>query len=200
MFTIDIILGVLKKVFGGLFSFLWEYKGWIILAIVIGVLYIRGNNYRDDYQQESVAHSNTVLQYDKQLSDIRLANETALRIAQEKSAANYKALAEKTSKIQKEYIDREEDINTTITKLNSSNNSLHQSIKDFTKRNPDSSQGSVSDSTNAYRLQKLGGLLQTCVAEQDYLAIEADKLNNSVKTLQEWGNMVIEENKGDKDE
>ena len=71
MFTIDIVLGVLKKVFGGLFSFLWEYKGWIILAIVIGVLYIRGNNYRDDYQQESVAHNNTVLQYDKQLSVIQ---------------------------------------------------------------------------------------------------------------------------------
>ena len=103
MFTIDIVLGVLKKVFGGLFSFLWEYKGWVILAIVIGVLYIRGNNCRDDYQKESVAHNNTVLQYDKQLSDIRLANETALRIAQEESAANYKALVEKTSLIQEKY-------------------------------------------------------------------------------------------------
>ena len=50
MFTIDIVLGVLKKVFGSLFSFLWEYKGLVILTIVIGVLYIRGNNYRDDYQ------------------------------------------------------------------------------------------------------------------------------------------------------
>ena len=58
MFTIDIIIGVLKRCVG----FLWGYKGWIILAIVIGVLYIRGNNYRDDYQQESVAHNNTVLQ------------------------------------------------------------------------------------------------------------------------------------------
>ena len=90
MFTIDIVLGVLKKVFGGLFSFLWEYKEWIILAIVTVALYIRGNNYRDDYQQ-------------------------------------------------------------------------------------------------------------------DYLAIQADKLNNSVKTLQEWGNMVIENSKqiaskGDKSE
>ena len=42
-------------------------------------------------------------------------------------------------------------------------------------------------------------------AEQDYLAIQADKLNNSVKTLQEWGNMVIENSKqiaskGDKSE
>ena len=83
MFTIDIILGVLKKVFGNLLSLLWEYKGWVVLTIVIGALYIRGNNYRDNYQQESVAHNNTVLQYDKQLSDIRLANETALRIAQE---------------------------------------------------------------------------------------------------------------------
>ena len=206
MFTIDIILGVLKKVFGGLFSFLWEYKGWIILAIVIGVLYIRGNNYRDDYQQESVAHSNTVLQYDKQLSDIRLANETALRIAQEKSAANYKALVEKASKIQKEYIDREEDINTTITKLNSSNNSLHQSIKDFTKRNTNSSSSeSVRDTSDAERISTLGELLQSCVTEQDYLAIEADKIGNSVTTLQEWGNMVIENSKqiaskGDKSE
>ena len=200
MFTIDIVLGVLKKVFGSVVSFLWEYKGWVIIAIVIGALYIRGNNYRDDYQQESVAHNNTVLQYDKQLSDIRLANETALRIAQEESTANYKALVGKTSKIQQEYIQREEDINTTITKLNSSNNSLHQTIEDFTKRDTNSSQGSVSDSTNAYRLQKLGGLLQTCVAEQDYFAIEADRLNNSVVTLQEWGKIVIEQNKGDKDE
>lgn len=206
MFTIDIILGVLKKVFGGLFSFLWKYKGWVVLAIVIGALYIRGNNYRDDYQQESVAHSNTVLQYDKQLSDIRLANETALRIAQEKSAANYKALVEKASKIQKEYIDREEDINTTITKLNSSNNSLHQSIKDFTKRNTNSSSSeSVRDTSDAERISTLGELLQSCVTEQDYLAIEADKIGNSVTTLQEWGNMVIDNSKqiaskGDKSE
>ena len=28
MFTIDIILGVLKRVFGNLLSFLWEYKEW----------------------------------------------------------------------------------------------------------------------------------------------------------------------------
>ena len=199
MFTIDIILGVLKKVFGSLFSFLWEYKGWVILTIVIGVLYIRGNNYRDDYQQESVAHNNTVLQYDKQLSDIRLANETALRIAQEKSAANYKELVEKTSKIQKEYLNREEDINTNIDKLSASNDSLFKQIKSYTS-NSNSSQGSVSDSSNAYRLQKLGGLLQTCVAEQDYLAIEADRLNNSVITLQEWGEAIIKQSEGEKDE
>ena len=28
MFTIDIVLGVLKKVFGSTLSFLWEYKEW----------------------------------------------------------------------------------------------------------------------------------------------------------------------------
>ena len=201
MFTIDIVLGVLKKVFGGLFSFLWEYKGWIIIAIVIGVLYIRGNNYRDDYQQESVAHNNTVLQYDKQLSNIRLANETALRIAQEESAANYKALVEKTSKIQKEYSQREEDINTTITKLNSSNNSLRQSISEYTKRDTNSSSGeSVSDSSNAYRLQLAGELLEQCIGRKQYYAEESEKLNNSVITLVEWGNAIIEQNKGEKDE
>lgn len=199
MFTIDIVLGVLKKVFGGLLSFLWEYKGWVTIAIVIGALYIRGNNYRDDYQQESVAHTNTVLQYDKQLSDIRLANETALRIAQEKSAANYKALVEKTSKIQKEYIDREEDINTNIDKLSASNDSLFKQIKSYTS-NSNSSGGSVSDSLTTKRLQLTGELLQSCVEEQDYLAIQADKLNNSVKTLQEWGESVIQQSNGEKDE
>ena len=197
MFTIDIVLGVLKKVFGGLLSFLWEYKGWVTIAIVIGALYIRGNNYRDDYQQESVAHTNTVLQYDKQLSDIRLANETALRIAQEKSAANYKELVEKTSKIQKEYIDREEDINTNIDKLSASNDSLFKQIKSYTS-NSNSSGGSVSDSSTTKRLQLTGELLESCVEEQDYLAIQADRLNNSVKTLQGWGEAVIDQNKQEK--
>ena len=197
MFTIDIIIGILKRCVG----FLWEYKGWIILAIVIGALYIRGNNYKDEYNTELFAHNNTVLQYEKELTDIRLANEQALRIAQEESTANYKALVEKTSKIQQEYIQREEDINTTITKLNSSNNSLHQTISEYTKRNTNpSSSESVSDSTNASSLQKLVGLLQTCVAEQDYFAIEADRLGNSVNALLEWGEVVVEQNKGDKDE
>lgn len=49
MFTIDIVLGVLKKLFGSVFSFLWEYKGWILLGVIIAALYIRGNNYRDDF-------------------------------------------------------------------------------------------------------------------------------------------------------
>ena len=191
MFTIDIVLGVLKKVFGSVFSFLWKYKGWILLGVVIGALCVRGNNYRDDYQQESVAHNNTVLQYDKQLSDIRLANETALRIAQEESTANYKELVEKTSKIQKEYSQREEDINTTITKLNSSNNSLHQSIKDFTKRNPDSSEGSLRNTSDAERIFIISGLLETCSTESIYYANEAAKLSNSVKALQEWGSLVV---------
>ena len=197
MFTIDIIIGILKRFIG----FLWEYKYTILISMIVTALYIRGNNYKDEYTTELFAHNNTVLQYEKEITDIRLANEQALRIAQEESASNYKALVGKTSKIQQEYIQREEDINTTITKLNSSNNSLHQTISEYTKRNSNPSSGeSVSDSSNAYRLQKLGGLLQTCVAEQDYLAIEADRLNNSVVTLQDWGNMVIEQSKGEKDE
>ena len=193
MFTIDTIIGIFKRCTG----FLWEYKYTILISIIITALYIRGNNYRDDYQQESVVHNNTVLQYDKQLSDIRLANETALRIAQEKSTANYKELVEKTSKIQKEYIQREEDINTTIDKLSASNDSLFKQIKDYTS-NSNSSSGSVSDSSTTKRLQLTGELLESCVAEQDYLAIEADRLNNSVKTLQEWGESVIQQSKQEK--
>ena len=191
MFTIDIVLGVLKKVFGSVFSFLWEYKGWILLGVIIGALYIRGNNYRDDFKDEAVAHVKTVLAYEQTINDIRLANETALRVAQEKSEANYKALVEKTSLIQKEYSNREKDINTTITKLNSSNNSLHQSIKDFTKRNPDSSEGSLRNTSDAERIFIISGLLETCSTESIYYANEAAKLSNSVKALQEWGSLVV---------
>ena len=191
MFTIDIVLGVLKKVFGSVFSFLWEYKGWILLGVIVGALYIRGNNYRDDFKDEAVAHVKTVLTYEQTINDIRLANETALRVAQEKSEANYKALVEKTGLIQKEYSQREEDINTTITKLNSSNNSLHQSIKDFTKRNPDSSEGSLRNTSDAERIFIISGLLETCSTESIYYANEAAKLSNSVKALQEWGSLVV---------
>ena len=200
MFTIDIVLGVLKKLFGSVFSFLWEYKGWILLGVIIVALYIRGNNYRDDFKDESVAHVKTVLTYEQTINDIKLANENALRVAQEKSEANYKALVEKTSLIQKEYIDREQDINANIDKLTSSNDSLFKQIKSYTTNSNTSGSESVSDSSEAYRLQLTGGLLSECIARKQYYSSEADKLNNSVITLQEWGEEVIKQSKGEKDE
>lgn len=202
MFTIDIVLGVLKKVFGSVFSFLWEYKGWILLGVIIGALYIRGNNYRDDFKDEAVAHVKTVLTYEQTINDIRLANETALRLAQEKSVANYKALVEKTSLIQKEYNNREKDINATITELNSVNDSLFKQIKSYTTNSNTSRSESVSDSSQANRLQFTGELLSECIARKQYYSSEADKLNNSVITLQEWGDAVIKQsqNRGEKDE
>ena len=71
MFTIDIILGILKK----LVSFLWEYKFIILTAAIITVLYLRGNNYKQDYEAEANAHNNTVRRYEKELTNIRIANE-----------------------------------------------------------------------------------------------------------------------------
>ena len=200
MFTIGTILGTLKK----LVSFLWEYKFIILTAAIIIVLYLRGNNYKQDFEVEATAHIKTVLEYNQQINNIRLANEQALRIAQEESAANYKALVEKTGLIQKEYIQNEKDINATITKLNSSNNSLQQTINEYTKRNSTSDQGSLRDTSDASSLQLTGELLAECVERKQYYGTEAQKLGNSVTTLQEWGNMVIESNKniskGDKDE
>lgn len=200
MFTIDIVLGVLKKLFGSVFSFLWEYKGWILLGVIIGALYIRGNNYRDDFKDEAVAHVKTVLTYEQTINDIRLANEAALRVAQEKSAANYKALVEKTSLIQKEYSNREKDINATIAELNSVNDSLFKQIQSYTTNSNTSRSESVSDSSSAYRLQLAGELLSECIARKQYYSTEADKLNNSVITLQEWGEEVIKQSKGEKSE
>ena len=200
MFTIDIVLGVLKKVFGSVFSFLWKYKGWILLGIVITSLYIRGNTYRDDFKDEAVAHVKTVLTYEQTINDIRLANETALRVAQEKSTANYKALVEKTSLIQKEYSNREKDINANIDKLNASNSVLFKQIKSYTTNSNTSGSESVSDSSNARSIQKLSESLEACIGRKQFYAEESARLNNSVITLQEWGEAVIKQSKGEKDE
>ena len=201
MFTIDIILGTLKK----LVSFLWEYKFIILTAAIITVLYLRGNNYKQDYEAEATAHVKTVLEYNQQINNIRLANEQALRIAQEESAAKYKELVEKTQTIKEKYDERNKDINATITKLNSSNSSLQQTISEYTKRNSITDQGYLRDTTSTSSLQLTGELLTECVGRKQYYATEASKLQNSVTTLQEWGDMIIESNKlntskGDKDE
>ena len=200
MFTTTVLLSVLKGAFKNTISFFWQYKWVIILGMIIGFLYARGNHYEDKYRNETVAHLNAVLQHKQDISDIRLANETALRVAQEKSAAKYKELVEKTQTIQEKYNERNKDINATITKLNSSNNSLQQTISEYTKRNSNPNESNLRDSSDAERISTIGKLLQSCVTEQDYLAIEADRLSNSVLTLQEWGNMLIEANKGEKDE
>ena len=205
MFTLDIVLGALKKVFGSVLSFLWKYRGWILLGVIIGALYIRGNNYRDDFKNEAVAHAKTVLTYEQTINNIRLANETALRLAQEKSASNYKALVEKTSLIQKEYSNREENINATITELNSVNDSLFKQIKSYTTNSNTSGSKSVSDSSETNRIQKLSESLEACIGRKQFYAEESARLNNSVITLQEWGEevikqSVIKQSKGEKDE
>lgn len=191
MFTIDIILRMLKK----LVSFLWEYKFIILTVAIITVLYLRGNNYKQDFEAEATAHVKTVLEYNQQINNIRLANEQALRIAQEESAAKYKELVKKTQSIQEKYNERNKDINATITKLNSSNNSLQQTISEYTKRNSNTYESDLRDTTDATSLQLTGKLLAECVERKQYYAHEADKLNNSVLTLQEWGNTVIANSK-----
>ena len=200
MFTTTVALSVLKEAFKNTISFFWQYKWVIILGVIIGLLYVRGSHYQDKYRNENVAHLNAVLQHKQDINDIRLANETALRVAQEESAAKYKELVEQTSNIQKEYLQREKDINATITKLNSSNNSLQQTISNYTKRNSNSNESVLSDSSYATGLQVTGELLGECIERKQYYATEADKLNNSVLTLQQWGEMIVESNKGEKDE
>ena len=141
-----------------------------------------------------------MLTYEQTINDIKLANETALRIAQEKSAANYKALVEKTSLIQKEYSNREKDINATITELNSVNDSLFKQIQSYTTNSNTSRCESVSDSSNARSIQKLSESLEACIGRKQFYAEDAARLNNSVITLQEWGDVVIKQSKGEKDE
>lgn len=195
MFTTTVVLSVLKGAFKNTLKFFWEYKWVIILGMIIGFLYARGNHYEDKYRNETVAHLNAVLQHRQDINDIRLSNETALRVAQEESAAKYKELAEQTSSIQKEYLQREKDINTTITKLNSSNNSLQQTISNYTKRNSNSNESVLSDSTCTNRLSVVGELLRETKQGEQYYATEAQKLSNSVNTLKTWSDIVIESNR-----
>lgn len=200
MFTTTVMISVLQGAFKNTLNFFWEYKWVIILGMIIGALYARGNHYEDKYRNETVAHLNAVLQHRQDINDIRLANETALRIAQEESTAKYKELVEKTQTIQEKYNERNKDINATITKLNSSNNSLQQTIAEYTKRNSNSSESSLRDSTDATSLQVTGELLGECVGRKQYYGAEAQKLSNSVNTLIEWGEMIIEASKGEKGE
>ncbi len=190
----EVVLAFLKSAI----KFLWEYKA----LVVVGALIVSTFYYKEMLEFEKEQHDKTILEYKKKLSDqqadwlvqiteIRLANEQALRVAQEESAANYKELVEKTRGIQEKYNERNKDINATITKLNSSNNSLQQTISEYTKRNSNSSEGSVRDTSDADSLFIISGLLETCSTESIYYANEAAKLSNSVKTLQEWGSLVV---------
>ena len=200
MFTTTVVLSMLKGAFKNTISFFWQYKWVIILGMIVGFLYLRGNHYEDKYRNETVAHSNSVLQHRQDINNIRLANEQALRVAQEKSEANYKALVEKTSLIQKEYSNREKDTNANIGKLNDSNSILFKQIKSYTTNSNTSGSESMSDSSNARSIQKLSESLEACIGRKQYYAEESAKLNNSVITLQEWGEAVIKQSKGEKDE
>ena len=133
-----------------------------------------------------------MLTYEQTVNDIRLANETALRLAQEKSAANYKALVEKTSLIQEKYNERNKDINATITELNSVNDSLFKQIQSYTTNSNTSRSESVSDSSCSDRLLVIGELLREVKQEEQYYASEAQKLSSSVEALKAWSDSVIE--------
>lgn len=188
----------IKNFAGSVLSFLWEYKWGILVGTLLAFLWVRGNNYQEKYEQETLAHKQeraahlvTKIENELTLKQLQADSETALRLAQEESAANYKELIEKTQSIQEKYNERNKDIDATITKLNSSNNSLQQTIAEYTKRNSNSGESSLRDSTNATSLFIISGLLETCSTESIYYANEAAKLSNSVKALQEWGSLVV---------
>lgn len=193
----------IKNFAGSVLSFLWEYKWTLLTAILITFLWIRGNNYQDKYEQETIAHKQeraehlvTKIENELTLRQLQVDSETALRLAQEKSLRDYQSLVEKTTQIQENFNVREKEINSTVTTLNSSNARLSETIKQYTKQaNTNSSTNSSGnkDTTNAERLSTIAGLLETCIAEQDYFAIEADKLGNSVITLKQWGDEVVKQ-------
>lgn len=191
----------IKKFAGSVLSFLWEYKWSILVGVILVFLWIRGSQYQQKYEQETIAHKQersahlvTKIENELTLRQLQADSETALRLAQEEALRDYQSLVEKTTQIQKEYSVREKEINNTISSLNSSNARLSEAIKQYTKQaNTNSSTNSSGnkDTANAERLSTIAGLLEACTAEYVYMGTEASKLGNSVNTLKTWGDNVV---------
>lgn len=190
----------IKNFAGSVLSFLWEYKWSILVGALIAFLWIRGNNYQEKYEQETIAHKQergehlvTKIENELTLKQIQADSETALRLAQEKSLRDYQSLVEKTTQIQKEYSVREKEINSTISSLNSSNARLSETIKQYTTTSNSSTNTNREEGdTSTRRLSAIAGLLEACTAEYVYMGTEASKLGNSVNTLKDWGDNVVD--------
>lgn len=191
----------IKNFFGSVLSFLWEYKWSILIGALLVFLWIRGNNYQDKYEEETIAHKQeraahlvTKIENELTLKQLQADSETALRLAQEEALRDYQSLVEKTTQIQKEYSVREKEINNTISSLNSSNARLSETIKQYTKASTNSSTNANREEgyTSSKRLSTIGGLLEACTAEYVYMGTEASKLGNSVNTLKTWGDSVVD--------
>ena len=191
---------VIKNFAGSVLSFLWEYKGMLLLATILIVLWIRGNNYQEKYEQETIAHKQeraehlvTKIENELTLKQLQADSETALRLAQEKSLRDYQSLVEKTTQIQENYNVREKEINNTISSLNSSNARLSETIRQYTTTtNSGTNTNREEGDTSSGRLSTIGGLLEACTAEYIYMGTEASKLGNSVNTLRTWGDNVVD--------
>lgn len=190
----------IKNFAGRAISFQWEYKGMLLLATILTLLWIRGSYYQDKYEdetllhkQERAAHLVTKIENELTLRQLQADSETVLRLAQEKSLRDYQSLVEKTTQIQKEYNEREQEINNTISSLNSSNARLSETIKQYTTTTDSSANTNREEGdTSTERLSTLGRLLEACTAEYVYMGTEASKLGNSVNTLKAWGDGVVE--------
>lgn len=189
----------IKNFAGSVLSFLWEYKWSILVGALLAFLWIRGSNYQDKYEQETVAHKQeraehlvTKIENELTLKQLQADSETALRLAQEEALRDYQSLVEKTTQIQKEYSVREKEINSTISSLNSSNARLSETIRQYTNSNSSANSSGEESDTSSKRLSALGGLLEACTAEYIYMGTESSKLSNSVNTLKSWGDSVVD--------
>lgn len=189
----------IKNFAGSVLSLLWEYKWSILVGALLAVLWIRGNNYQEKYEQETLAHKQeraahlvTKIENELTLRQLQADSETALRLAQEEAFRNYQSLVDKTTQIQKEYSVREKEINNTIISLNSSNARLSETIRQYTNSNSSTNTSGEEGDTSSKRLSTIGGLLEACTAEYVYMGTEASKLSNSVNTLKQWGDSVVE--------
>ena len=130
----------IKNFAGSVLSFLWEYKWGILVGALIAFLLIRGNHYQEQskdaqqkyeqehlaYQREITAHNKTKIENELTLKQLQADSETALRLAQEKSLRDYQSLVEKTTQIQKEYSEQNENLNSIISRISDHNNSLYK--------------------------------------------------------------------------
>lgn len=187
------VLTTLKGVLSSVLKFLWEYKTLVVIGLLIGACF----GLYGEVKKQQLAHLETINKYETQfdsleqqyLSAIIAQQQEGLRIQQE-AINKYFELNKTLNQLQERYDEKDKEVSDMANTINTNVSSLQQQIRSYsTVANSNGSNGNPTE--YAKRLSVLGEVSGECTTEVGRLGTEAEKLKNSVLTLQEWGNAVI---------
>lgn len=185
------VLTTLKGVLSSVLKFLWEYKTLVVIGLLIGACF----GLYGEVKKQQLAHLETINKYEEMsddmqqqyLSAIIAQQQEGLRIQQE-AINKYFELNETLNQLQERYDAKDKEVSDMANTINTNVSSLQQQIRSYsTVTNSNSNTSSSEDSVVKYakRLSVLGEVSGECTTEVGRLGTEADKLKNSVMTLQE---------------